>query len=187
MPAPSTPPTTHCTPIFNQDLEYRIEAMALKHTDERQGLVAKLAKVRSNTYPSQNTTLDEAPRMTNPSHLPRAKTSHEIAALKADKRKQEALLTQQLARERETVEATSSSLHNLTIRSSELGVEVADLQAIAQEAQQRADHCESALDDSEARIAQLSMQLSESYLKDQSHIKEVSRLKGELARVRIGR
>ena len=114
-------------------------------------------------------------------------TSHETAALKADKRKQEALLTQQLARERETVETTSSSLHGLTIRCSELGVEVADLQAAAQEAQQRADHCESALDDAEARIAQLSMQLSESYSKDQSHIKEISRLKGEIARARIGR
>ena len=132
-----------------KDLEYRIDAMALKQNDVKLELTSKLAKAM-----------------------------HESDAIKTEKRKVETLLTQELERERKQATENATVRHTLTIRCSEMAVEVSDLQAGRQDSLQRAEQCEDALDDAEQRISQLSMQLSECYSKDQVHIRDISRLKG---------
>jgi chromosome segregation ATPase len=107
----------------------------------------------------------------------------EGAFLKADKARQEELLTSLWERERSQLNAQTASYEALNLRLVQASADLAEAQSHRDEALERASAIEAAFEDSQQRLSELSIAVAEAGVKEQQRLREHSRLKAEVARL----
>jgi len=107
----------------------------------------------------------------------------ECEFLKADKLQQESLLTSLWERDKVELNATIATTQALNLRLSHLSADLAEAQANYQDAQERANKLEDAFEDSQQRLSELSIAVAEAGVKEQTRLREHSKLKAENAKL----
>ena len=109
----------------------------------------------------------------------------ELQRAKAEALKHEDLLSGQLRREADRGRRASEAQEALAIENAALSAEVQEAKEGLGEAVTRAQALEAALQQTQARVVDLTLHMSEAGAKEQAHLKERARLTRDLARLRF--